>query len=160
MKRKKIFLFLSISLILLTCSKEEEKETSIIQSTEPKANESQQTSVTQFNLTVSSEQGGSVSSEGGTYDEGTEVTITATPSSDYIFSGWSNGATENTITVKIDKNITLSAISGPDSILMLWKLGSYGLEFSKAFQYVYLVSCEDAKPILVEIVAKTSLDNK
>jgi len=63
-----------------------------------------------------------VSTEGGTYDEGTEVTITATPSSDYIFPGWSNGASENTITIKIDKNITLSAISGPDSILMIWKL--------------------------------------
>jgi len=55
---------------------------------------------------------------------------------------------------------TLSAISGPDSILMLWKLGSYGLEFSKAFEYLYGVSWEDAKPIIAEIVAKTSLDNK
>ena len=34
---------------------------------------------------------------------------------------------------------------------MLWKLGSYGLEFSKAFQYLYGVSWEDAKPIIEEI---------
>ena len=273
-KKIYIFIFLSVSLLLLSCSKEEEKETSIIQSNQPTANKSQQTSVTQFNLTVSAEQGGSVSTEGGTYDEGTEVTITATPSSDYIFSGWSSirikstdpntryyrggiyahefthaisarpfleradlsditdwnsrmrsfhpcwidegtahyaGLTvasrnkseyftqrineikgrqvegfdpTNTLDVInqiLNQNFydcvgtpiydagysvglviveTLSAISGPDSILMLWKLGSYGLEFSKAFQYLYGVSWEDAKPIIAEIVAKTSLDNK
>ena len=35
--------------------------------------------ITQFTLTVTFGEGGTVSTEGGTFDEGTEVTITATP---------------------------------------------------------------------------------
>jgi len=34
---------------------------------------------TQYTLTFTAEEGGFVSTEGGTYDEGTEVAITATP---------------------------------------------------------------------------------
>ena len=32
---------------------------------------------------------------GGTFASGTQVSITATPSSGYSFSGWSNGSTTN-----------------------------------------------------------------
>ena len=42
---------------------------------------------TQYTLTVTSGEGGTVSTEGGTYDEGTEVTITATPDEGYEFIG-------------------------------------------------------------------------
>jgi len=66
MKIKKLFIYLTISMLILTCSKEEEKDTSIIQSPQQTETESQSTSVTQYNLTVSAEQGGSVSTEGGT----------------------------------------------------------------------------------------------
>ena len=41
---------------------------------------------TQYILTVSAETGGSVSSTGGLYDEGTEVTIIATSNDGYTFS--------------------------------------------------------------------------
>ena len=41
----------------------------------------------QYTLTVSASEGGTISTEGGTYDEGTEVTITATPSEGYFFCG-------------------------------------------------------------------------
>ena len=64
---------------------------------------------TQYTLTVSAGEGGSVSSEGGTYDEGTAVNITATSNSGYIFSGWSNGSNDLQITITLNSNISLSA---------------------------------------------------
>ena len=68
-----------------------------------------QPSIPEYNLTVSSGTGGSVSTSGGTYEEGTTVNITATPNSEYIFQNWSNGSTENPLSVIVNQNITLSA---------------------------------------------------
>ena len=56
--------------------------------------------VSQFTLTVTAGEGGTVSTEGGTYDEGTEVTITATPAEAYEFVGWEgNDSTEASLTI-------------------------------------------------------------
>ena len=44
---------------------------------------------TQYTLTVTAGEGGTVSTQGGTYNE-TELTITATPDEGYVFTGWSN----------------------------------------------------------------------
>ena len=63
-----------------------------------------------FTLTVSAEEGGVVSSEGGEYEEGTEVTITATPDEGYRFTGWSDGSTEESITITITGDTTLEAL--------------------------------------------------
>ena len=51
---------------------------------------------------------------GGTYPEGTEVTLTATANTGYIFSHWSDGLTTNprTITVNGDANYTAYFING------------------------------------------------
>ena len=68
-----------------------------------------QPSTTEYTLTVSSGTGGSVSTSGGTYEEGTTVNITATPSSEYVFQNWSNGSTDNPLTVTVNQNITLTA---------------------------------------------------
>jgi len=46
---------------------------------------------TQFTLTVTAGVGGTVSIEGGTYDEGTEVTITASAEEGFIFWECSDG---------------------------------------------------------------------
>ena len=62
-----------------------------------------------FTLNITAGNGGSVSNTGGTYDQGTQVTITATPNAEYVFSNWSNGSTENPITLTINSNTTLSA---------------------------------------------------
>ena len=64
---------------------------------------------TTYTLSVNAGEGGSVSSSGGSYESGKVVTITATPSSEYIFTAWSNGSTDNPIAIIVDANKTISA---------------------------------------------------
>ena len=47
--------------------------------------------IEQFTLSVSSGQGGTVNNVDGTYNSGTQVTITATPEEGYEFTSWSQG---------------------------------------------------------------------
>ena len=63
-----------------------------------------------YQLTVSAGEGGSVSSEGGEYNEGTEVTLTATPDEGYRFTGWSDGSREESITITITEDTSIEAI--------------------------------------------------
>ena len=64
-----------------------------------------------YTLSVSAGEGGIVSSEGGTYEEGTEVTITATPNEGYSFVKWGDiEDTSNEITVLVSSNTTVVAI--------------------------------------------------
>jgi len=65
--------------------------------------------VKKYTLAVTAGEGGTVSSSGGTYSQGTQVSITATPSSGFTFSQWSNGSTTNPITVTLNSNTNLSA---------------------------------------------------
>ena len=76
---------LAAFLIIYSCSTEQENTIppALIQTPEPET-----PAPTQYTLTVTSGEGGTVSTEGGTYDEGTEVTITATPNEGYEFVGW------------------------------------------------------------------------
>ena len=101
---------LTAFLVLYSCSAEEEDTTpppSIIQTPEPEP----EPEVSQYTLTVTAGEGGTVSTEGGTYDEGTEVTLTATPAEGYEFVGWEGSdSTEASITVTLGANTTLNAI--------------------------------------------------
>ena len=69
---------------------------------------------TQYNLTTNTAGSGSISLNpaGGTYDEGTIVTVSASPASGFEFSGWSgdlSGSTNpTTITMNSAKSITAS----------------------------------------------------
>ena len=63
---------------------------------------------TRYTLTVSAGDGGSVSTEGGTYDEGTEITITASSDRCYQFSKWSDGITTNERIIKLSQNLNLT----------------------------------------------------
>ena len=57
----------------------------------------------QYTLIVSATEGGSVSTDGGIYDRGTEVTITAIPREGYRFAGWEGSdSTNNSITIIIN----------------------------------------------------------
>jgi hypothetical protein len=95
---KKIFFTLSL-LLLITCAKEDSQA--------PNTPPSQITR--QNTLTVSAGDGGSVSTTGGTFASGTQVSITATPNAGYSFSGWSNGSTANPLTVTLNSNTSITA---------------------------------------------------
>ena len=105
------FSFLIVFILLLTivhsCSTEEEETIApIVQTPEPEP-----PVPTQYSLTVTAGEGGTVSTEGGTYDEGTELEITATPIEGYRFTGWEgNDSTSESLTVTLSSNQTLQAI--------------------------------------------------
>ena len=65
-----------------------------------------------YTLTVlSSDEAMGTVTDGGTYEEGTEVTITATPTSDgYAFVKWSDENTDNPRTLTVTGNLELTAI--------------------------------------------------
>ncbi len=65
----------------------------------------------EFNLVVGVTEGGSVNTSGGTYDENTTVSITATPIEGYFFTGWTGNATgnENPLSVTITGNLDITA---------------------------------------------------
>lgn len=99
---------LSIQLISLTiffygCSSNDDDTTTPVE-----------TETTQYTLTVTAGEGGSVSTQGGTYDEGSTVNIIATAGSGYIFQNWSNGSTDNPISVIVNQNMSLTASFIPD----------------------------------------------
>lgn len=95
---KKSFLFvLFLGLFTInSCSKEEPKE-------------QVQPQPTKYSLTITAGDGGSVSTTGGSYTAGTVVTVTATPSAEYLFTGWSNGSTDNPLSVTVNSNTTITA---------------------------------------------------
>lgn len=90
-------IYLILLLTLLSCG----KETSNIENNIEDNN--------RFELIIESTLGGSVDTEGGFFENGESVTITATPENDYIFEGWSNGSTQNPLTVIISGNLSLTA---------------------------------------------------
>ena len=106
------FSFLTIIIlsfiIVHSCSSEEDDTTAsnAVQTPEPEP-----PAPTQYSLTVTAAEGGTVSTEGGTYDEGTEVTITATPSEGYRFTGWEgNDSTSESLTITLNSNQTYQAL--------------------------------------------------
>ena len=95
--------------LVFSCSTEEEDTTPppTVQQPTP---EPEPPAPTQYTLTVTASEGGTVSTEGGTYDEGTEVTVTATPDDGYEFIEWDgNDNQSNSFTVSINSNITIQA---------------------------------------------------
>ena len=67
--------------------------------------------VIQYNLTVNTAEGGSVSTEGGTYDEGTSITITATPDTGFVFTAWQGSeATAASLTITLTADVTLTPV--------------------------------------------------
>jgi hypothetical protein len=110
---KKLYLLPILTLIsfalIYSCSTEEEDTTppaSVVATPEPEP-----PAPTQYTLTVTAGEGGSVSTEGGTFDEGTEVTITATPEEGYEFIGWEGSDSDsNSLTITLNGETTIQAI--------------------------------------------------
>ena len=102
-----IALILTAFVFIYSCSAEEEDTTPppTVQQPTPEP----EPEVSQFTLTVTAGEGGTVSTEGGTYDEGTEVTFTATAEEGYIFSHWSNDLEVSNITINVNSNLELKA---------------------------------------------------
>lgn len=103
---KKLILLLLV-FTALTCSKEDEDtSTANTVTTEEPAEVQVQT----YTLTVTAGEGGSVTT-GGTYDEGTNVTVTATPSEGYVFVGWEGSdETSAELTITLNSDVSLTAI--------------------------------------------------
>ena len=91
---------LSICALIYSCSSEMEDTSPQPTVTQPQESEPDPT---QYTLTVTAGEGGTVSTEGGTYDEGTSVTITATPKEGYEFVGW-EGDDSNSANLSITLN--------------------------------------------------------
>ena len=96
MKRLPIYISL---LVLLTCAKEDSQDPGTTPSN----------ILPKYTLTASAADGGSVSTLGGSYNKGTQVSITATASEGYRFTGWSNGSSNNPITVTLNSNTSITA---------------------------------------------------
>ena len=62
-----------------------------------------------YDVTVSATEGGTVSPQSGTFEEGSSVTFTATPSAEYEFTKWSNGSTQNPLILTVTSDLTLQA---------------------------------------------------
>ena len=96
--------------ILYSCSAEEEDTTPPPTVQQPTPEPEPELEVSQFTLTVTAGEGGSVTT-GGTYDEGTNVTVTATPSEGYEFAGWEGRSeSSNELTLSLDSDITITAL--------------------------------------------------
>ena len=103
---KKVLFIPILLLVLFSCSPDEETEapTNTVQTTTPEP------VVTQYTLTVTASEGGSVSA-GGTFDDGTSVSVTATPAEGYEFVGWEGSdSNENTLTLTLTSDTELSPI--------------------------------------------------
>ena len=89
MKKLPIYILL---LVIITCSKDSSEDTSSVYVAPPtNTTNTPSTTVIQYTITVSAGEGGSVSTTGGTYNDGTSISVTATPGEGYGFIGW-NGS--------------------------------------------------------------------
>ena len=102
MRNFKHLLFLSIlcSLVLfINCGEEDD------------ANAIEANSKATLNVTASPTEGGSISPQGGTYDAGTTVEVTATANTDYSFTNWTGDfeGSSNPVTLTMLTDQTLTA---------------------------------------------------
>ena len=139
---KKLFFILSVLILFHACGKDTEATTppSNTQSTPPSnptdntSNNTEVTTVEKFDLAVSSSEGGSVDTSGGSYDSNSSVTIKATPTDGYLFTGWSGSYTSinNSLSLVMDESKTIKAnfeqiidvSSQPDVLFGNWSFGS------------------------------------
>ena len=139
---KKLFFILSVLVLFYACGKDTEATTppSNTQSTPPSnptdntSNNTEVTTVEKFDLDVSSSEGGSVDTSGGSYDSNSSFTIKATPTDGYLFTGWSGSYTSinNSLSLVMDESKTIKAnfeqiidvSSQPDVLFGNWSFGS------------------------------------
>jgi len=104
---KRLLIYLSL-ILLITCSKDGAEDNSSVY-IPPPTNTTTAPTVTQYTLTVTAGNGGSVSTTGGTYNDGTSLSISASANEGYSFSGWSNGSSENPLSLTLNSNTSITA---------------------------------------------------
>jgi hypothetical protein len=64
-----------------------------------------------YNISITSSEGGTVSTYGGSYKAGSTITISAKPDQEYVFSEWMGiESKENPINLNINSDFNISAI--------------------------------------------------
>ena len=100
-----IFIFVSVLYsFLYSCSSDEETTSSSVADISVPE-------VKKYTLSVTSEDGGTISSDGGTYEEGTEITISVTANEGYEFIGWDGiESNEPSLTITLNSNLNIKAL--------------------------------------------------
>ena len=99
---QKILIFLLTFLLLITCAKDAFEE------------ETEEPTVF-FNIEVSASQGGSIDNSGGSFASGAKFVITATPDSEYVFTGWVKSELLIEVLSKAQLSIRFFVIPPPES---------------------------------------------
>ena len=74
-------------------------------------NDSSANSAVFYNISITSSEGGTVSTFGGSYKAGSTITISAKPDQEYVFSEWMRiESTENPLKLNINSDFNISAI--------------------------------------------------
>ena len=123
---QKIYIILfTACLIISSCGTEEDTPappSNIVQTPEPVV---ETPSLTQYTLTVTAGDGGTVSTEGGAYNEGTQVTVTALPDEGYGFLGWEgDNSDSSSLNLTINADTTIQALFAELPALVLPSLPS------------------------------------
>ena len=106
---KKVILLLFI--VSLSCSKEDSGTPST---------SNQEPPVTRYDVNITSTEGGTVNVSSGSYEEGTVLTITASPSEGFVFSNWVGfDSTDSTITINVNQIFNLNAVFIPEEQVSL-----------------------------------------
>ena len=64
-----------------------------------------------YNISITSSEGGTVSTYGGSYKAGSTISISAKPDQEYVFSEWMGiESKENPINLNINSDFNISAI--------------------------------------------------
>jgi len=139
---KKLIFILSFFLLIYACGKDSEAATPPSNPTDNTSNNTEVPTVEKFDLAVSSSDGGGVDTSGGSYDSNSSVTIKATPTDGFAFTGWTGGVTsaDNPLSLVMDEAKTITAnfeqtidvSSQPDALFGNWSFGSNDSSSSKA----------------------------
>ena len=91
---KRMLLILPVLFLILTCSDDDDPEMFIL------------------SVTITPEEGGTVSPDGGTFEDGTTVTLRGTPSEGYIFKEWVGDltSTENPVSASMDADMSVTLV--------------------------------------------------
>ena len=104
--------FISIFIVsfFISCSSDSADSVSVPEPT-PISKPVTPTPVVKYTLSVTAGEGGTVNNISGEYETGSTVTVTATPSEGYEFTGWEGSSeTTNSISLTINSNTTIKAL--------------------------------------------------